>query len=300
MPETLAQDTEQDLAELNAMLDRAEADESAGATIPNPESLTPPEEQAGQSTAESQGEVPNNETESKPDKTETEQDKRSKFAKEQERREKSWAKLNAEKEAFKKEQEALQRERDQIRSRQAEIEKKSTEEAKPRYTAEQYDTAAEKFDEEGKYELADLARQEAKRLRDTGENDRVKKSQMATQFKTQLMNSWTKAKSDFPTILTEGTEENKALVEFLKAEPDALKHPNGPYLAASYVTFRLKAAKAEAMSKELDSLKSKIKEYEQRLQIPGSGNPASIPGEKSFEEMTASEQERELQRMLNE
>ncbi len=89
---------------------------------------------------------------------------KSRFAKAQERLGKTWEEVNAEKAALKAERDALKAERDRIEADRAEFDGKR-QEAEAEFSPDQYEAAARKFDNEGKFDLAELAREKAATLR---------------------------------------------------------------------------------------------------------------------------------------
>lgn len=303
---SLAQDTADDLSELNRMLDAAEAADAAG-SAGTPDASANDAQRAGQSAAAEAGKQADNEStkikSATPDasgaaKTDdktvpADPPKQSAYAKEVERRDKSWKTLNAEKEAFAKAQAEFQAQRQQFeQSRKAA--------AKPAYTPEQYDAAAAKFEGEGKYDLAEAARAEAKRLRESpSEADQARAAQSQAQLEAAQKQSFAKARQEFPEVGQKGSPLHTALMEFLKEEPGVLDHPNGVYIASVFVKNRLEAARVPDLVKENDSLKSRVKELEALVTIPG-GGPGKLPAPKSFEEMSLKEMEAELDAMASE
>lgn len=210
----------------------------------------------------------------------------SRYAKELERRDKSWKALNAEKEALAK--------------AKAEFEAQQAKVVAPKYTADQYDAAAEKFEAAGKYDLAEAAREKAKELRANPQAEaEARGAQESAQHQQALDASWQRVKAEMPEALDKSKPFNAALLAFIKAEPELMKHPNGPYLGAVFVRNQLQAEAAKPLQAEVETLRAKVKELEARVTVPGSGL-SKLPAPKAFNEMTADEQERELERQFRE
>lgn len=305
MPETIAQDTTADLEQLNALLDQAEAADAASATSrPDAASLTQPEpDQAAQSPepsepakdanagGEPKPEPPKDTSKDKPTETPEPEKAKSRYAKELERQERSWKAINERKAELEKREAELAR-------REAELQAKAT--AAPKYTAEQYERAADVFEQQGKYDLAEAAREEAKRLRENPRADaEAQARQAALEHKQGLEASWARVKAEMPEALDKSHPFNKALMEFIKAEPGVMDYPNGPYLAAQYVKVKLSADEAGKWKSEAETLRAKVRELEARVTVPG-GGVNQIPKPKAFEDMTLEEQGRELDRLYRE
>lgn len=325
MIETLAQDTTDDLQQLNALLDAAEAGEPAAQVTPDNKS---PQDKAGSpnradsplgddgkagsptddgstptanpskpaGTADPKAGQPQNDQkppdgQSKPKDDPQDDPKASRYAKEMARQERSWKAINERKSALdQREAELAKREAEMVRrAAQSEGER-------PRYTAEQYERAAAKFEADGKYDLAEAAREKAKELKANPQADaQARQGQASARQQQALDASWAKVKADMPEALDKSHPFNAALRDFIAREPDVLGHPNGPYLAAQFVRAQLAAAQAEGWRKEVETLRAKVKELEAQTTVPGGGLNRT-PRIKEFHEMSSEEQAAELQR----
>lgn len=216
----------------------------------------------------------------------------SKFQKEKARQENAWTKINEQKAE-------LQRKEQEILAREQEIAKKAQANAEPKYSAEDYDKAADKWEKEGKFDLAESARSEAKKLR--ANPPQTEKAPAArqndVQFEQAQNQSWLKAQTECPEIAKKDSPLRQKTIEFIKANPEVLDAVNGPYLATKFVQYQMEAARVPDLQQKLESLTAKVKELEALTSITGGGNPASLPGERSFDDMSLAEQEAELKRM---
>lgn len=178
--------------------------------------------------------------------------------------------------------------------------------AAPGFTAAHYEAAAQQFERQGQYDLADLAREEAGRAREalarepqgpcpTGE-DPVGETG-GREFLLAQAAAWQTAQRQFPDLLDPRTPLNQQTRRFLQENPDVLDHPRGPYLAVAYVANQLRSARLPALENTIESLNKKIKELEALTSLPGGGGPQVLPPERSFEELTTAEMEKHLDRL---
>lgn len=222
----------------------------------------------------------------------------SKFTREQGRQKSAWEQINATKEELKAERARLEEERKAI---VAQREEASREKFKP----EDYEQAAAKFEEQGKFDLAEAARERAKKLRENPPKEPPKggtpNEDQAKQFEQQKKEWLSKASIDYPSVAKEGTPENAALKEFIKAEPMVLQSPRALYYGARMVQAETAAARVPGMEKELGELRAKVKELE-ALTAP---NPPAVPGrggagEQPFNQKSEKEQFADLERQAQE
>lgn len=193
------------------------------------------------------------------------------YEKARRRQDEAWKQINDEKSTLKSDRERFERERAEFEQRQQAQEQQ--------YSPAQYEEAAKKFEGQGKFELAELARQRAEELRKnpppTPQQAQVLRAQEA-QHKAQMKEWWGKAAVDFPEVAKDGSRENVALKTFLQAEPDAVRSPKGMYYAARLVKAETAAARVPELDKELGALRAKVKELE-GLTAPGSrDNPSRL------------------------
>jgi len=245
----------------------------------------------------------------------------SKFAKNQQRIAKTWQQINEEKLAVEAEKAKLAGERAEWEAQRAAA-TRTTRNPEPGtrngsagaggFTAEQYARAAEQFEAQGKFDLADAAREQAEKLRTAAPLTPALSPRRGEggEFAARQKESWEKAKTEFPEILDTRSPVNKGLMEFIKAHPQVLQYDQGPYIAADYVRAKMAAARVEGLSKEaaqvpelkkqVESLTAKINELEKLTSLPDGGGPTSRSGEsaKGFAEKTSAQMEAELEREL--
>lgn len=199
----------------------------------------------------------------------------SKFTKEQRRQENAWEKINSEKEVITRRQQELDAREKSIQEKQEAFQKeRASKEPKP----EDYEKYAEKMDKEGKFDLAEAARNEAKRLRaNPPKTDEQKTKAQAEAFEASKKEWWGKAAVDFRSVATQGTAENVALQKFIAQEPGVLNDPKAMYYACELISQRTAAARVPGLEKELGALRAKVKEQEALLAPNPPGDPARLP-----------------------
>lgn len=270
-------------------------------------------------------------TEAKPateaPKTEPE---KSRYAKSQERLQKTWESVNAEKTRLEAEKAKLETERQEMARSRAEFEALRKQTEQPAYQPADYAAASQQ-----KKALADHQRAEAERLETAGKFDEAEKlrkmalkndalsedlaehaenlrknpppglTERAKQLEQQKQ-TWTlEAAKAFPELAKEGSQFQQTvayhLQELGKSDPALLAHPSVIYhvsrlTAAEQKVQQLTAdvARVPELEKELGELKAKVKEYEALTTPAGSTAIHKINGP------SAGDEEADLERMARE
>lgn len=220
----------------------------------------------------------------------------SKFAKELERKQKTWQQINAEREAIKAERDALKREQEKWQSERkqtATSDIDSFRDAK-NLSAKDYEDAAKSFEADGELDKAKLARDRAEEIRKTArehfqnvEAEKFKSRWVKNYEELSQSEQWLKDESN---PLTKRTAEVLQQFEFLQKDPDGLRH------AVALTKLEDQATKAKSLEAENQSLKERLSKLEKKTAI-GKGTPTNTlkSGEKSFDKMTLDEQRAYLQ-----
>jgi len=214
----------------------------------------------------------------------------SRFAKAQERQKRSWDELNAQKEALKAEKDAFEKERaEHAKAREA---------AEKEFSPEAYDEAARKFEEQGKFDLAELAKAKAAELRKNPPKSPRENAEIANAEQAKQSKEWAlKAGIDFPELAKTNSPLQVRVAQLFKEEPDLKAHPKGIYVAARIASLEAAAAGVTEKDKELGTLRARVKELEKLTSPGGGGSAAAIAaGEKPFEQKSEEEQLAELQK----
>lgn len=273
-------------AELDRLMtaDAASANSPATTVAPNP-SATPEAQRAAPTTeptakpnsastdtpatTDPQGQQQQTQTTPKPGEQPAAKEP-TRYEKARARQDNAWKQINDEKAAIKAERERLERDRSELSQRQ--------QQDAAQYTPDQYDQAAKKFEEQGKFDLADAARARAAELRKnpppTPQQQEVLREQQE-RHQAQMKEWWGKASVDYPEVAKAGSPANAALRTFLAAEPDAVRSPKGMYYAARLVNAETAAARVPGLEQELGALRAKVKELE-ALTGPG---PTALPAQ---------------------
>lgn len=251
-------------------------------------------EGAGTSATEDSKKTP------EPPKTEVTPDK-SRYEKSRERREKSWQELNSEKELVRTAKSAIDNERKAFEAERKAWQEERAKASKPQFGPEDYEKAAEKWEDEGKFDLAEAARNKAADLR---KNPPKPPEAVSAERQQQFLNAqrewYAKAAIDFPEVAKTGTPMHSALETFIKSEPDVVQHPKGVYYGARLVAAEFSAARVPALEKELSELRAKVKEFEQLTGPSIPGVPGQQGREKTWAEMSNEEQLEHLERQARE
>lgn len=228
----------------------------------------------------------------------------SKYEKNVQRQKSAWEQINQEKADVRGERERLKAEAEKLSTERKAFEDERSRYNQPKYTPDEYDKAADKFEAEGKFDLADKAREYAKYLRanppkplqtdaQKQAEEKAKQDKVAAEQKEWLG----KAGIDFPKTVQNGTPEKAAFEALIKAEPGISNDPKGLYYGARLVTAETAAARVPTLEKELGDLRAKVKELEENLAIPTDGSVSgAAKGEIPFEQKSEDEQRAELGR----
>lgn len=301
--------------QLNRLLDADEAADAASAKGSDSDDSEPglndsadqppqqtKDDEGSTSTAEKQtGTQDTAKAEKSEDQSQKEDKTKSRYEKERERQDRSWQKINEEKDTLKKERDAIAAEKARVQAEQAEWEarRRQQEAAQPSFTAEDYERAAEKWENDGKYDLADQARAEAARLKQNPSQEALVRQRRAQEdFTRAQATAWSRAKAEIPEIMDKSSPVNAKLVAFLNAHPQVLQYTDGPYLAAVAVRDSIAASRVPELLKQVETMQGRIKELEQSTSFPGSGVPLMQRGEVDFASMSTAEQEKALEAEL--
>lgn len=224
-----------------------------------------------------------------------ETDKPDKAAKEEARKEKSWAEINRRKAEIEAKAKALA-------DREAEIERLRVEAAERaatagKYTPEDFEAAANRFEAEGDDGMAKQARERANQLRHevAAQKEKEQRQRMENEWKSAVA----KAKDDHPELNDPESPLTKTMNEVLKNRPTFMTYPGGVQDAVVVAQLKLKADSVEALQKELDELRAKAEAQEKKLQ-PGGSTPVRPESEKTWDTLSTKEQGNLLLRMAME
>jgi len=223
---------------------------------------------------------------------------KSKFAKERERREKSWSEINAEKEAFKAEKQALETEREAFRKEceASEARLKRAAEAAERdehgYSASDYERASEQFQKDGDTEMAGMAAQAARALKAKSEEN-VRRSRVE-QFQNAWRDNLSNAEEKEPDLKDPQSELHKEVLSVLNGFPLLQHVPDGVLKALEAVKVQRRAAQADKHEAEAGRLRSELESLQKKLSVNGGTPSEPLAEEKPFDSLPLEEQRRRL------
>lgn len=236
--------------------------------------------------------------EAKPGEAKAGDESKSRYGKAQARLQGGWLEHNAAKTALQTEQTEWKKQQDaeraQLLSERKEFDAQRNK-AEAEHPPEAYDQAAKKFEAEGKFDLADLAKAKAEALR---KNPPLKASEKSAAASKE----WAlKAGTDFPELVKQNSGLQMRVAQLLKDEPDFKAHPKGIYVAARIADLENQAAKSKTAlasvaekDVELGKLRNRITELEQLTAPGGGGGVTKLPGTKGFAQKSSDEQLAEL------
>ena len=293
---------ELDVARQQLLKALADADASAFDTAnisPVPQAEEPDQESVVTEDKPSEVE-PEKPVDEEPEKTETEEKSSSKYSrakKTQERANKTWRDVYAEKAAVKKERQELEAQQKAFTEQQSvsrdEITQRS---AQSRYSPEEYEAIAKEFEDEGDNANAEAALKAAKQAREAvAEQDA--KSQQA-KFVAKWDSNWKAAAAEHGDLNDQNSDLFKMVGRLLEQKPVLTQYPEGITDAVEGATMYLKADRATALEKQISELKKQVAEYEEKTQLNGSQPGGNILEVESFDKLPVDQQRSELMKAM--
>ena len=224
---------------------------------------------------------------------------KTKAQKDEERRDRSWKKLQQERAEFLRQRAEF--EASKLTQFQTQLNNPAV---NPEALAQSYDELAQQFEDAGDFANADESRRRAESLRRS--NSAQQNSQLMphqtqhpdTAGSRQFMAAWSanveRAKNDFPEMQDENSDFGKTVTALLRA-PDTAAYfsgrPDGAYVAAQLTNLKMSAMRVPALEKENAALKEEIKKLRQDMTLPDSGAGGRAGATISFDSMTLAQQE---------
>lgn len=225
---------------------------------------------------------------------------KTKAQKEEERRDKSWKKLQQERAEFLREKAEF--EASKLSQSQAQQNNPAT---NPESLAKSYEDLAQQFEDAGEFANADESRRRAEALRRgiVGQQQMPQTQNAGSVDNRQFMAAWSanveRAKNDFPEMQDENSEFGKTVTALLRAPDSAAffsSRPDGAYVAAQLASLKMSALRVPALEKENAALKEEIKKLRQGMTLPDSGASGRAGAAQRFESLTLEQQEAILRR----
>ena len=224
----------------------------------------------------------------------------SKFAKEKTRQGKTWAEINAQKEALKQERERLDRERSEWQRQREEASKSQVGEFRDKngHTAEEYESAAKTFEAQGEDELAKQALKAAKETREAAQAHRMQAEQ--DKFNKTWADNYAKLAEKREWLKDQNSDNYKRAVDLLTRYPVLRGTPDGINHAVELIELQDQAASASKLKGEVDSLRKELETLRKKTAIGGGKPTTGSKAEKPFEKLSLKEQEAQLNKLARE
>ena len=222
-----------------------------------------------------------------------EQPKKSKWEKNEERKTSSWKQINAEKEEIKRQRESLLKEAEELKSRKVDLDEGKAYRDEKGFTAEDYENAAKRLKEEGDDDLASDAIDRAKEVR--AEGDKAQQQMVAKKH-------WDAFESKRQELMQKHSELSKPDSELTqKANAILTEHPSmqsaaGLEQAVKIAQLQITAAGAETSEAQVKELTDKLTKLEKKMSVSGGFTNERVDGERSFDDLSDSEQTEYLRR----
>tara|TARA_B100001559_G_C16494876_1_gene620225 strand:+ start:780 stop:1751 length:972 start_codon:yes stop_codon:yes gene_type:complete len=225
------------------------------------------------------------------------QSKYSRAKKTQDRANKTWREVNAEKAALKKEREELEAQRQALTEQQdkslAEIQQKT---ATSRYSPDEYEAIAKEFEDEGDHANAEAARKAADQAR-TAVKEQDAKAQQA-KFVSAWDTNWKSQAKEHKDLNDQDSELFKMVGQLLERKPVLTQYPEGINDAVEGAVMYLQANRSASLEKQVSDLKKKVAEYEEKTQLNGSQPASNILQVESFDKLSTDKQRAELMKAM--
>ena len=225
------------------------------------------------------------------------QSKYSRAKKTQDRANKTWREVNAEKAALKKEREELAAQRQALTEQQdkslAEIQQKT---ATSRYSPDEYEAIAKEFEDEGDHANAEAARKAADQARSAVKEQDAKAQQ--AKFVSAWDTNWKSQAKEHKELNDQNSELFKMVGQLLERKPVLTQYPEGINDAVEGAVMYLQANRSASLEKQVSDLKKKVAEYEEKTQLNGSQPGSNILEVESFDKLSTDKQRAELMRAM--
>lgn len=286
-----AEVNEGDLLAMAMKADAGELPESTTEAEPNPDSqseATEKQEQAKPEAKKPDGEAPKVDDPAKEPETKPEDEsKYTKAKKEQERRDRSWQKLEEEKAALRAEKEAIAKEKEEAERAKATAKKYRDEHG---YSAEDYEAFAKTADDP---DLAERARKKAAEIR--AKEQEVKSNSARDEFVSEWNKNLNAVLEETPDLKNEESDIGKELKKVLSERKVFSMAPDGIKHAVEFVKAQRQAGLVSGLEAKVKDLETEIARLNKLTGLTPSG-PSARPGMKSFDDLSPAEQEAELMR----
>jgi len=216
----------------------------------------------------------------------------SKYAKNQVRLNKAWTDVNADKERVKEATAQLQQQHQELEYQRQQLAAKNGYRDDKGYTAEDYEDAAVRLDDEGDTGLAGDARDKAGELKVASEQAKV------TAYQMQRDQAWETKRQELMTRIPDLRDNSKPLTQkamaLLQQYPSLTAGPDGLELSVEWAKLALESGNSEEAATKFDELQQKYNKLEKKTSVQGGFTAEKLDGARSFEDMDMEDQEKYL------
>lgn len=264
-----------------------------------------------------------------PEGPKTEEKVKSPYEKAKEREAKAWQKIDADKAEIAREKAEIAKQRQELEAARKQVVQAPAPavEVDVMNDPVKLEQAAAKYEAEGKFELADLARERAAEVRKNPPVSKAPEAKASTAvgksyFEMQphevtlsgmpkgevsrLQNEmYAQGMKEMPEVLKQGTELNQKFLALAQQNLEAFHFPRGPYMLAKMVKLEADASRLPGLTQEvqtktteIENLNKRVKELE-ALVAPGGGGPVDLnQTDRAFEDLPLDEMQREVRTMV--
>ena len=230
-------------------------------------------------------------TEEQPEEVADEK-KQSKYAKNQARLGKAWTGVNEAKEQNKQDAALLQKQMQELEIQRQQLAAQNGYRDDKGFTAEDYEDAAVRLDNEGDTGLAEDARDKAKELKVASEQAKI------NSFKAERDQAWEVKRQELMTNNPDLRDNNKPITQkamsLLQQFPSLTSGPDGLDLSVQMAKLALESGNTKEAASKFDELQKKYNKLEKKTSVQGGFTAEKLDGARSFEDMDMESQEKYL------
>jgi hypothetical protein len=216
----------------------------------------------------------------------------SKYAKNQARLKKTWTGVNEVKEQNKQDTARLQQQAQELELQRQQLAAQNGYRDDKGFTAEDYEDAAVRLDDEGDTGLAEDARSKAKELNVASEQAKVNARQ------AQYNQAWDAKRQELMNRIPKLRDNNDPLTQkamaLLQQNPSLTASPDGLELSVKWAKLEMESGNTEEAATKFDELQKKYNKLEKKTSVQGGFTAEKLDGARSFEDMDMESQEKYL------
>ena len=230
-------------------------------------------------------------TEEQPEEVADEK-KQSKYAKNQARLGKAWTGVNQQKEQNKQDAAFLQKQMQELEIQRQQLAAQNGYRDEDGFSAEDYEDAAVRLDDDGDKVRAKDARKQAEELKAAGEQAKI------NSFKAERDQAWEVKRQELMTSNPDLRDNSKPITKkamsLLQQFPSLTSGPDGLDLSVQMAKLALESGNTKEAASKFDELQKKYNKLEKKTSVQGGFTADKLDGARSFEDMDMESQEKYL------